>query len=262
METSKIFSTAGLLDQEKSLITTRPFRNPHHSASGVSIVGGGSWPRPGEISLAHRGVLFMDEFPEFPRHILETLRQPLEDGEITVARAAGTFTFPTKFMLIAAMNPCPCGYATDPDKQCTCTPTHVVRYRKKISGPLLDRIDIWIEVPKVKTDKLLEPGRAESSETIQQRVQAARDLQLTRFKKLNIFTNHEMSLPLLERFCKLDNAGNQLIRQAINSKHLSARAYTRVLKIARTIADLEGIDQINTNHLGEALQYRPNWNPV
>ena len=262
LEVSKIFSIAGLLDQDQSLITTRPFRNPHHSASSVSIVGGGSWPRPGEISLAHRGVLFMDEFPEFPRHVLETLRQPLEDGTITVARAAGTFTFPTKFMLIAAMNPCPCGYATDPDKQCTCTPTRVVKYRKKISGPLLDRIDIWIEVPKVKTNKLLEPGVAEPSETIQQRVQAARNIQLDRFQNQTIFTNNEMPLPLLEQFCKLDQEGNKLIRHAINSKHLSARAYTRVLKISRTIADLEGQEQITPNHLSEALQYRPNWNPV
>jgi len=258
LEVSKIFSIADLINSEQALIKTRPFRCPHHSASSVSIVGGGSWPRPGEISLAHRGVLFMDEFPEFPRHVLETLRQPLEDGSITVARAAGTFTFPAKFMLIAAMNPCPCGYATDPDKQCTCTPTRVVKYRKKISGPLLDRIDIWIEVPKVKTNKLLEQGSAEQSNVIRKRVQTARDIQLDRFKDLSIVTNNEMSLKMLEKFCQLDKAGTDLIRCAINSKHLSARAYTRVLKIARTIADLEKIERITTKHLGEALQYRPN----
>ncbi|MFH1142784.1 MAG: YifB family Mg chelatase-like AAA ATPase [Candidatus Uhrbacteria bacterium] len=258
LEVSKIFSIADLINPDQALIKTRPFRCPHHSASSVSIVGGGSWPRPGEISLAHRGVLFMDEFPEFPRHVLETLRQPLEDGSITVARAAGTFTFPAKFMLVAAMNPCPCGYATDPDKQCTCTPTRVVKYRKKISGPLLDRIDIWIEVPKVKTEKLLETSLAERSSIIRERVQAARNIQQNRFHNLNIVTNNEMSLEMIEQYCQLDQVGTDLIRCAINSKHLSARAYTRVLKIARTIADLESLEQITTKHLSEALQYRPN----
>jgi len=262
LEVSKLYSIAGLLNAEDSLIKTRPIRNPHHSASSVSIVGGGSWPRPGEISLAHRGVLFMDEFPEFPRHVLETLRQPLEDGTITVARAAGTFMFPAIFMLVAAMNPCPCGFATDPDKQCTCTPTRIVRYRKKISGPLLDRIDIWIEVPKVQTDKLLEDSSAEPSSTIRKRVQSARNQQLDRFSSLPIITNSEMSLEMIKRFCPLDTSGTKLIRQAINSKHLSARAYTRILKIARTIADLENTKQITPQHLGEALNFRPNWDVV
>lgn len=262
LEVSKIFSIAGLLESTKTLVRARPFRNPHHSASSVSIVGGGSWPRPGEISLAHRGVLFMDEFPEFPRHVLETLRQPLEDGTITVARAAGTFNFPAQFMLVAAMNPCPCGYATDPDKQCTCSLRRLQTYRRRISGPLLDRIDIWIEVPKVETNKLLKASEAESSEKIRQRVQAARDQQLARFQALDIVTNNEMTIKQIEQFCPLDQKGQELIRQAINLKHLSARAYTRVLKIARTIADLERTKQISSQHLSEALNYRPNLEPV
>jgi len=257
LEVSKIYSVAGLIDSGDSLVHTRPFRHPHHSASSVSIVGGGSWPKPGEVSLAHRGVLFMDEFPEFPRSVLETLRQPLEDGQITVARAAGTFQFPAKFMLVAAMNPCPCGYATDPDKQCACTPRRVIDYRKKISGPLLDRIDIVIEVPKVKTESLMGIHVSESSNRVRERVQSARDRQLSRLEGSNQFTNSEMGTRQIEEHCCLDEPGTDLIRRAINTKHLSARAYTRTLKIARTIADLEGADQITITHLSEALNYRP-----
>ncbi|MBU0531679.1 MAG: YifB family Mg chelatase-like AAA ATPase [Candidatus Uhrbacteria bacterium] len=257
LEVFKIYSVAGLIGSEDSIICTRPFRHPHHSASSVSIVGGGSWPKPGEVSLAHRGVLFMDEFPEFPRSVLETLRQPLEDGQITVARAAGTFQFPAKFMLVAAMNPCPCGYATDPDKQCVCSPRRVIEYRKKISGPLLDRIDIVIEVPKVKTESLIGTHTSEASAKVRERVQAARDRQLDRLRQNKIFTNSEMGSRLIEKHCALDEAGTDLIRRAINSKHLSARAYTRTLKIARTIADLEGQNQITPVHLSEALNYRP-----
>ncbi len=257
LEISKIYSVAGLMGPDETLIRSRPFRSPHHSASSVSIVGGGSWPKPGEVSLAHRGVLFMDEFPEFPRSVLETLRQPLEDGAITVARAAGTFVFPAKFMLVAAMNPCPCGYATDASKQCTCSPRRVIEYRKKISGPLLDRIDIVIEVPKVKTESLIGEYSAEPSSEIQKRVQQARNRQLKRFKTTKIFTNSEMTSLQIEQLCKLDQSGTSLMRRAINTKHLSARAYTRTLKIARTIADIEQADQITPTHLSEALNYRP-----
>lgn len=257
LEVSKIYSAAGLVEEGKPLVATRPFRHPHHSASSVSIVGGGGWPRPGEISLAHRGVLFMDEFPEFPRHVLETLRQPLEDGIITVARAAGTFTFPAKFMLLAAMNPCPCGFASDPDKQCVCTPRRLIDYSKKISGPLLDRIDLGVEVPKVKTEALMRDEPAEPSKAIRARVKAARKIQHERLSKHEVFTNSEMSSRLIKEFCPLNNAGSKLLEQAIKTKHLSARAYTRVLKISRTIADLAGEGMILPEHLLEALQYRP-----
>ncbi len=257
LEVSKIYSAAGLVEEGKPLVATRPFRHPHHSASSVSIVGGGGWPRPGEISLAHRGVLFMDEFPEFPRHVLETLRQPLEDGIITVARAAGTFTFPAKFMLLAAMNPCPCGFASDPDKQCVCTPRRLVDYSKKISGPLLDRIDLGVEVPKVKTEALMRDEPAEASDVIRKRVKAARMIQHERLNQHNIFVNSEMSSRLIKQFCPLNDAGSKLLEQAIKTKHLSARAYTRVLKISRTIADLAGEGMIAPEHILEALQYRP-----
>ncbi len=256
IEATKIYSVAGLLPADKPLITERPFRAPHHSASGVALVGGGKFPKPGEISLAHRGVLFLDEFSEFPRTVLETLRQPLEDGVITISRAQGTLTFPARFTLVASQNPCPCGYATDPEKRCICTPMQVANYQKKISGPLLDRIDLHVEVPRVKFEKLSQEELAESSEKIRARVEEARERQKKRFVGTNIFTNSEMKNREIKEFCKLDNQAIDLLRQAVNQLHLTARSYHRILKLARTIADLSGADDIKTEYLAEALQYR------
>ncbi len=257
LEVTKIYSVAGILPTDKPLIQERPFRSPHHTASGVALVGGGTWPKPGEVSLAHRGVLFLDEFPEFPRLVLENLRQPLEDGVIFVSRAAGTLKFPAKFILLAAMNPCPCGYATDPERVCTCSPGQIIKYQKRISGPLLDRIDLHIEVPRVKFEKLASQQVAESSKEIRQRVQNARQKQLIRFKGKKIITNSEMSSQEVREFCPVDTQTQDLLRNAVNQLHLSARAYFRILKLARTIADLENQEQITAQHVAEALQYRP-----
>jgi len=257
LEVTRIYSVAGLLPSNKPLITSRPFRSPHHSASSVALVGGGSWPRPGEISLAHRGILFLDEFPEFPRIVLENLRQPLEDGIISVSRAAGTLKFPAKFILVAAMNPCPCGYLNDPDKNCSCLPNQVINYQKKISGPLLDRIDLHVEVPKVKFDKLTSGQIGESSKEIRARVEKARFIQSQRFEGLGIITNAEMSSRQTKEFCPIEKTSIELLRQAVNQLGLSARSYFRILKLARTIADLEGKEDIKTDHIAEALQYRP-----
>lgn len=256
IEATKIYSVAGLLPADKPLITERPFRAPHHSASGVALVGGGKFPKPGEISLAHRGVLFLDEFSEFPRTVLETLRQPLEDGVITISRAQGTLTFPARFTLVASQNPCPCGYATDPERRCLCTPMQVANYQKKISGPLLDRIDLHVEVPRVKFEKLSQEELAESSEKIRARVEEARERQKKRFAGTHIFTNSEMKNREIKEFCKLDNQAIDLLRQAVNQLHLTARGYHRILKLARTIADLSGTDDLKTEYLAEALQYR------
>lgn len=259
LEVTKIYSVAGLLPTEQPLIEERPFRSPHHTASGVALVGGGAWPKPGEISLAHRGVLFLDEFPEFPRLVLENLRQPLEDGLIFVSRASGTLRFPAKFILLAAMNPCPCGYATDPERRCTCLPGQILNYQKKISGPLLDRIDLHIEVPRVKFEKLADNQPGESSQQVRVRVQAARQRQNQRFKTsgLNIITNAEMSSHEVKQFCSIDNQTQMLLKNAVDQLHLSARGYFRILKLARTIADLESVEQITVQHVAEALQYRP-----
>lgn len=259
LEVTKVHSVAGTLSGKGPLALTRPFRAPHHTASAVSLVGGGSVPRPGEISLAHRGVLFLDEFPEFGTAVLESLRQPLEDGVITVSRAAGSVTFPARFTLIAAQNPCPCGYYNDPVKACVCAPGQVLRYAKKISGPLLDRIDLHVEVPRVTYDKISQDGDAESSEKVRERVERARDRQRQRFTSANIplQANAEMGVREVRRFCVLDAVGQELLRTALNSLHLSARSYYRVLKVARTIADLAAADQITVGHLAEALQYRP-----
>ena len=257
LEVTKIYSVAGQLPPEQPLITARPFRSPHHTASGVSLVGGGTWPKPGEISLAHRGVLFLDEFPEFERSVLENLRQPIEDGHITVSRVAGTIQLPAKFMLIAARNPCPCGYSNDPYSRCTCSPMQIINYNKKISGPLLDRIDLHIDVPKIKFEKLQSTEPAESSEKIRERVNAARQIQNQRFENMGIFCNSEMSTQLIKEFCAVDSESQDLLRQAVENLHLSARAYHRVLKLGRTIADLEASDKIKTKHIAEALQYRP-----
>jgi len=257
LEITKIYSVAGELSGSAALMTSRPFRSPHHTASGAALVGGGAWPRPGEISLAHRGVLFLDEFGEFPRVILENLRQPLEDGMINVSRAAGNLNFPAKFILVAAMNPCPCGYYGDAEKPCTCSPMQIINYKKKISGPILDRIDLHIEVPRVKFDKLSSAGGGESSQAIKDRVGQARKIQQQRFKDLPFITNSEMSSEAVKKFCQLNAGSKDLLRGAVDQMHLSARAYFRILKLARTIADLDQKEQIQTMHIAEALQYRP-----
>lgn len=258
LEITKIYSVSGLLNISKSLMTTRPFRSPHHTTSGVALVGGGSTPKPGEISLAHRGVLFLDEFPEFSRNVLENLRQPLEDGVVTVARAAGTVAFPAQFTLIAAQNPCPCGYYSDPTKACICTPSQIMKYQKKISGPLLDRIDLHVEVGRVEYEKLAADESAENSEIIQLRVQRARDLQTVRFQNNSrVKTNSEMGIREIKEFCRLEDKEQQFMKAAVVKMYLSARSYHRILKLARTIGDLAGSPQIALNHLAEALQYRP-----
>lgn len=261
LEVTKVYSVAGLVSNKNPLIQKRPFRRPHHTASTAALVGGGRIPHPGEISLAHRGVLFLDEFSEFPRPVLEALRQPLEDRTITVARTQSTLQFPANFILIASQNPCPCGYLNDPQKECTCTPMQIIKYRKKISGPLLDRIDMHIEVPRVKFEKLITArDKIEKSEKIRQRVKKARAIQKRRFKHSATLTNSEMNQEELENFCVLDNDGKNLMRQAVNQLHLSARGYHRILKLSRTIADLAESEDIITEHIAEALQYRPKEN--
>ena len=257
LEITKIFSIAGKLSRGISLISERPYRSPHHSASAVSLVGGGQFPKPGEISLAHRGVLFLAEFPEFGRSVLENLRQPLEDGEISVSRAQATLSFPARFTLIAAMNPCPCGNATDPERLCGCSPSAIIKYQRKISGPILDRIDIHAEVPRMKFEKLSESKEGESSISTRKRVTAARERQLERFKNIDgLITNSEMGSQHIKKFCPLGEKELDLLRRAVNQLHLSARAYHRIIKIARTIADLAGSEDIASGHIAEAIQYR------
>ena len=257
LELTKIYSVAGQLPPDVALVTSRPFRSPHHTASGVALVGGGTWPRPGEISLAHRGVLFLDEFTEFPRQVLENLRQPLEDGVIHVSRAAGTLTFPAKFILVSAMNPCSCGFYGDREKACVCSPSQIINYQKKISGPIIDRIDLHIEVPRINFNKLSSNSNSESSKSIKTRVQSARVLQQQRFKNTPFMTNSEMTSEATKNFCELDNTSKQLLKNAVEQMHLSARAYFRILKLARTIADLAALEHIASVHVAEALQYRP-----
>lgn len=257
LEVTKIFSIAGLLASRRtSLLTKRPFRSPHHSASSVALVGGGSIPKPGEITLAHRGILFLDELPEFNRAALESLRQPLEDGTITISRANSSFTFPARITLVAAMNPCPCGNLTHPEKECVCSPGAVSRYQKKISGPLLDRIDLIIEVPPVKHDKLVSEKLSESSESVRLRVMTARKVQEQRFKDLSIVSNSEMNVKELREFCQLSDQANNLLKTALQNLRLSARSYHRLLKVGRTIADLAGSSSIEPPHIAEAIQYR------
>jgi len=259
LEVTKIYSVAGKLAAGVALVTTRPFRSPHHSASAVSLVGGGSTPRPGEISMAHRGVLFLDELPEFGKHVLESLRQPLEDGMVTISRAVGALTFPARFTLVAAQNPCPCGYAGDPVKACTCTQTQVLKYTKKVSGPLLDRIDLHVEVPRVTYEKISVEAPTEDSASIRERVEQARRRQQKRFLDdgAKLVTNAEMGSPDVRRYCVLDSETKELLRAAVASMHLSARSYYRILKVARTIADLAGVENITHSHVSEALNYRP-----
>ncbi|TES96144.1 ATP-binding protein, partial [Patescibacteria group bacterium] len=236
LEVSKIYSVSGLLSEKEPLIKERPFRSPHHTSSAVALVGGGQWPKPGEVSLSHRGVLFLDELPEFPRQVLEVLRQPIENGEIAIARAQGTITYPARFTLVASMNPCPCGYLTDPARECTCTPVQVANYQKKISGPFLDRIDLQVEVARVKYEKLTSKEESESSEVVRKRVEMARKIQSDRFRtNSKVRTNAEMGLEEIKQYCGVGKEGQELLKSAVTQMILSARAYHRVLKVARTI---------------------------
>jgi magnesium chelatase family protein len=275
LDVTRIYSVADQLPAGTPLIRQRPFRAPHHTISHAGLVGGGNIPKPGEISLAHRGVLFLDEFPEFGTRVLEVMRQPMEDKVVTISRAKGSLTFSANFQLVAAMNPCPCGYYGDPQKPCTCAQALVTKYQKRISGPLLDRIDIHIEVPRVDYEKLSGDRMGETSASIRARVQAARDVQRNRFTnsqstnhqitksasqqntQSDIICNADMHLAEIRRFCQLQEEGQRLMRAAMVQLNLSARAYHRILKLARTIADLAGCEGIQVEHLAEALQYRP-----
>lgn len=256
LETTKIHSIMGLLSENKSLITARPFRSPHHTISDSGLIGGGTYPRPGEVSLAHNGVLFLDELAEFNRHVLEVMRQPLEDGDVTISRASGSVKFPARFMLVAAMNPCPCGHANDPKKECRCSSNQIQKYMAKISGPLLDRIDIHLEVAPVEYKDLAGKQAEESSASIRERVVRARKLQHERFRGKKIFCNAQMSSASIRRFCTISTESETLLKNAMEQLGLSARAYHRILKVARTIADLAGSQAIETPHILEAIQYR------
>jgi magnesium chelatase family protein len=257
LEITRIYSVNDMLPGDSPLIRHRPFRAPHHTISHAGLVGGGRWPHPGEISLAHRGVLFLDELPEFDTRSTEVLRQPLEDKSVSIARVSGSLTFPANFMLVAAMNPCPCGYYGDPVKECTCSLANVLRYQKRISGPLLDRIDIHVEVPRVDYEKLSGDRLGEKSETIRARVEKARARQRQRFAGTNLQVNADMGPAEVRQYCAIDDAGKHLLRAAMQQMQMSARAYHRILKLARTIADLADSDKIETPHVAEAIQYRP-----
>lgn len=256
LEVTKIHSIAGLLPKDQPLILNRPFRSPHHTISSAGLSGGGSTPKPGELSLAHNGILFLDELPEFRRDSLEVLRQPLEDGNVTISRVNATLTYPCNIMLIASMNPCKCGYFGDSRRQCTCTPTQVNRYRSRISGPLLDRIDIQVEVSNVDYDDLSSTENSETSAEIKKRVDKTRKLQLERYKDYNIYSNSQLDAGMLKKFCPLGEEENAILRAAFDNLGLSARAHSRILKVARTIADLEGSENIKSEHIAEAIQYR------
>ena len=258
IEVTKIYSVSGLLSRERPFINTRPFRSPHHTASEAALIGGGSPPRPGEITLAHRGVLFLDEFPEFHRDVLESLRQPLEEGAIAISRSRHRLSFPAKFMLVAASNPCPCGYRNSPEQQCTCTFSQVAGYRKKLSGPLMDRIDLFVNVPQLKYEKLTEPELEGSSAKLKEKIIQARKVQGQRFseEKKPGLVNAEMNMPQIKKYCQVDSKAGELLRKYVDSGRLSARGYHRVLKTARTIADLEASENIRFDNVSEALMYR------
>lgn len=256
LEVTKIYSVAGLLKDNSGLITQRPFRSPHHTISSAAMIGGGSIPRPGEVTLSHNGVLFLDELPEFSKATLECLRQPLEDGEVSISRVNATLRFPSRIILIAALNPCPCGYYGDPDKECTCSPMEIKRYNRKISGPLLDRIDIQLHVPRVSYQEITSTTKAENSAHIRARVVKARNIQLQRFRGLNIFCNAQMNHAQIKKFCCLSPEAQTLLEQAFYSKNLSARSYDRIIKVAQTVADLSNSAIIEAQHIAEALQLR------
>lgn len=255
LEVTKIYSIVGLLNS-KGLITKRPFRSPHHTSSRVAMAGGGSKPGPGEVSLAHYGVLFLDEIPEFSKNVIEVLRQPMEDGSISISRANGSFTFPARFMLVASMNPCPCGYLGDSTHECSCSRTQIDKYLGKISGPLLNRIDIQIEVSPVRYDDLKNDTKEESSSEIKKRIVRARDIQQKRYAGLGIITNSELGGRYISKYCKVNKESERLLKDAFERLGLSARAYNKILKVSRTIADLEGTENIETKHIAEAIQYR------
>ena len=256
LEVTQIYSVLGMLSEKSPLITQRPFRSPHHTVSNMGLTGGGTNPRPGEISMAHKGVLFLDELPEFKKDTLDTMRQPLEDGCVSISRVSGTVTYPADFMMVCAMNPCKCGWYGDPSGRCTCSEFSVESYRKRISGPMLDRIDIIVEVPAVEFDDLRKREEAEASADIKERVNAAREIQNLRFGQSSGLCNARMGPDELRLYCKLDDESAQLLRQAYEVFGLTARSYDRILKVARTIADLAGCTQINSDHIAEAIQYR------
>ncbi len=256
IETTAVFSVSGLLESGRALVTTRPFRSPHHTISDIGLIGGGTSPKPGEVSLAHNGLLFLDELPEFKKNALEVLRQPLEDGRVTISRALQSLTYPSRFMLVAAMNPCPCGYLGDPTHTCSCTPIAIKRYRSRISGPLLDRIDLHVEVPSVAYRDLSDSRECESSASIATRVMQARQLQQERFRGSKVHCNAQMNARLIKKHCELDVGGHRMLELAGEKLGFSARSYSRILKVARTIADLAGSATIRDQHLAEAIQYR------
>ena len=256
LETTKIHSVAGLLDEERGIVSTRPFRSPHHTTSKVALTGGGPSAKPGEISYSHNGVLFLDELPEYPRSVLEILRQPLEDGVVTVSRASRSVEYPANFMLVASMNPCPCGYSGSATHQCTCMPSQIQKYMARISGPLLDRIDLHINVDEVNYDDLTKETNTESSADVKARVNAARALQTARYAGTDIHSNAKMTSEMIKKYCVLDAGGERILQAAFDKLGMSARAYTRILKVARTIADLDGKDNISAAHVAEAVMYR------
>ncbi len=256
LETSKVYSVMGLMPKGHGLVRARPFRAPHHTISDAGLIGGGQNPKPGEVSLSHNGVLFLDELPEFKKNVLEVLRQPIEDGSVTISRASSTVTYPANFMLVAAMNPCPCGFLGDPKRECTCTYLQIQRYRSKISGPLMDRIDIHMEVPSVQFRDLSSSEGGQSSSEISERVEKAREIQTRRFHRMKIHTNANMNSRQIRRFCAVDSESDGLLERAMDKFGLSARAHSRILKIARTIADLEESPDIHSQHVAEAIQYR------
>jgi magnesium chelatase family protein len=256
IETTKIYSIMGLLDRDSALVAHRPFRSPHHTISDVGLIGGGNTPRPGEVSMSHNGVLFLDEMPEFKKHVLEVLRQPMEDGHVSISRALMSLTYPSRFMLVAALNPCPCGYLGDPLHPCSCTPLMIQRYRTRLSGPLLDRIDIHIEVPALKYRELADRGEGESSREISRRVDLSREIQRERFRGSRVHCNAQMTPRHIRKFCEPDPAGSRMLELVTDRMGFSARTYNRILKVSRTIADLEGCEIIGEQHISEAIQYR------